>query len=431
MNSHRMLCLHPKRRYLMRQDGQPFFYLADTAWQLFHNLRLEEAKAYLDIRARQGFNVIQAVALAEYSGLNKPNAYGRRPLLLNDGFYDPARPDLGSGYDYWQHMDAIIDYAAEKGLYIGLLPTWGDKFNVKWGSGPEIFNKDNAAVYAGWLAARHAGRDNIVWILGGDRPLENDRHRDVIDAMGQAIRSAAPQHLITFHPPGGTSSVDQVAAKPYIDFHMIQSGHGLEAYQSWKILRRTASAEKKPFFDGEPRYEGHPACFIPDYDYFWDADDVRQNAWWNLMEGVCGHTYGHHSVWYFNRTSEDYWPYTWQEALHQPAAEQMVHLAKLRLSRPYFDFRPAPELVMDDSAVMAHQAAARGDTYAYIYSPLGLPVRSRLEFLGGKAIRAAWFDPRSGEEKPAHAVVPPLDSCFVPPSSGKGQDWVLILDRLD
>ena len=61
-------------RYLITEDGQPFFYLADTAWELFHRCDREEAKLYLEKRASQGFNDIQAVALAELDGLNTPNA---------------------------------------------------------------------------------------------------------------------------------------------------------------------------------------------------------------------------------------------------------------------------------------------------------------------------------------------------------------------
>ena len=53
------------RRYLMK-DGQPFFWLGDTAWELFHRLTREEADQYLKRRAEQEFTVIQAVALAEF-----------------------------------------------------------------------------------------------------------------------------------------------------------------------------------------------------------------------------------------------------------------------------------------------------------------------------------------------------------------------------
>jgi hypothetical protein len=41
----------------------------------------------------------------------------------------------------------VIDKAASLGLYTALLPTWGDKWNKKWGKGPEIFTPENAAVY--------------------------------------------------------------------------------------------------------------------------------------------------------------------------------------------------------------------------------------------------------------------------------------------
>ena len=64
------------KRYLVRADGTPFFYLGDTAWELFHRLNREEAERYLKRRAKQGFTVIQAVVLAELDGLHVPNPYG-------------------------------------------------------------------------------------------------------------------------------------------------------------------------------------------------------------------------------------------------------------------------------------------------------------------------------------------------------------------
>ncbi len=38
------------QRYLEFDDGSPFFYLGDTAWELFHRLTREEAQFYLLIR---------------------------------------------------------------------------------------------------------------------------------------------------------------------------------------------------------------------------------------------------------------------------------------------------------------------------------------------------------------------------------------------
>lgn len=52
------------KRFLQTSDGKPFFWLGDTAWELFHRLNREEAEMYLKNRAEKGFTVIQAVALA-------------------------------------------------------------------------------------------------------------------------------------------------------------------------------------------------------------------------------------------------------------------------------------------------------------------------------------------------------------------------------
>jgi hypothetical protein len=103
---------------------------------LFHRLNRAEAEKYLETRRQQGFNVIQAVILAEMDGLHTPNANGHLPLLGDD----PTRPNEF----YFRYDDEIIRLAADKGLYIGLLPTWGDKVHGGgWGVGPMIFNAEN------------------------------------------------------------------------------------------------------------------------------------------------------------------------------------------------------------------------------------------------------------------------------------------------
>lgn len=76
------------RHFLQYESGKPFFYQGDTAWELFHRTTREEADLYLQNRASKGFNVIQAVALAECDGVGTPNSYGHLPLIDRN----PARP---------------------------------------------------------------------------------------------------------------------------------------------------------------------------------------------------------------------------------------------------------------------------------------------------------------------------------------------------
>lgn len=160
-----MRTLKVQGRCLAWDDGTPFFYLGDTAWELFHRLNREEMDHYFAERARQGFTAVQAVALAEFEGVTVPNAYGRLPLHFADGLPDPTNPDLDAGYSYWDHVDYAVEAAAQRGLFLVILPTWGDKFHLCWGKGPEIFDEANAYAYGKWIAARYAtsGTSSGCW----------------------------------------------------------------------------------------------------------------------------------------------------------------------------------------------------------------------------------------------------------------------------
>ncbi|MBN2593675.1 MAG: DUF4038 domain-containing protein, partial [Sedimentisphaerales bacterium] len=53
--SHGRLKVSDNKRFIVHEDGAPFFYLGDTAWEFFHRLNREEAQKYLEIRRKQGF----------------------------------------------------------------------------------------------------------------------------------------------------------------------------------------------------------------------------------------------------------------------------------------------------------------------------------------------------------------------------------------
>ena len=95
--SHGKLKVSDNNRYLVFEDGTPFFYLGDTGWELFHRLNKEETEKYLENRRGKGFTVIQAVVLAELDGLNTPNAEGNKPLIEND----PLKPNEA----YFEHVE--------------------------------------------------------------------------------------------------------------------------------------------------------------------------------------------------------------------------------------------------------------------------------------------------------------------------------------
>jgi Protein of unknown function (DUF4038)/Putative collagen-binding domain of a collagenase len=432
-------------RFLVTQDGKPFFWLGDTAWELFHRLNREEADQYLGNRAAKGFTVIQAVALAELDGLNDPNPYGHRPLLNND----PTTPDVkdGARNDYWDHVDYIVKKAGTLGLYIGFLPTWGDKYNKGGGAGPEIFTPQNAERYGEWLGRRYKDAPNLIWVLGGDRALQTDTHKEVVRAMARGLRKGdGGAHLMTFHPRGGASSSDHLHNDDWLDFNMRQNGHVAEFTGRYDKTREDYERMPiKPVLDGEPIYEDHPVSFKAKELGHSVASDVRRPLYWDLFTGAFGHTYGHHSVWQMWRPGRN--PInnplmSWAEALDQPGAAQMQHGRRLMESRPFLTRIPDDSLLVThkpDRAEIATAVPGAGTkrfaatrdaegSYAMIYAPTGRKFKVNLAKLSGEKLRGWWFNPRDGKATPIGEWAKTGEREFITPTPGEDLDWVLVLD---
>jgi hypothetical protein len=418
------------QRHLVTAEGAPFFWLGDTAWELFHRLNREEATLYLEDRASKGFTVIQAVALAELDGLNTPNAYGHRPLIEND----PTRPDVKEGpeNDYWDHVDFVVNKAGSLGLYMGFLPTWGDKWHKNGGTGPLVFTPENAEIYGRFLGERY--RDHgLVWILGGDKLVGEGEER-VLDAMARGLKQGdGGAHLMTFHPTGQYSSAIWFHDAPWLDFNMVQTGHTMDRDNYTSVAAEYQRTPVKPVLDGEPGYENIPHAFNSANPRL-EAIHARRFCYWALFSGAFGHTYGCNDIWQMwqpGRKPVISAQLPWNEAIHLPGAGQMRHARALIESGPYFDRMPDPSLVAPpNGGGIDYKAACRAPDarYALVYFPVGNPAVIRTFLLKGPRLTAHWYDPRTGEHQPLPAVevAPWKTTTFQPPQVD--QDWVLILE---
>ena len=428
------LKLSDNHRFLVKEDGSPFFWLGDTAWELFHRLNRESAETYLKTRAQQRFTIVQAVVLAEFDGLHTRNAYGELPLK-ND---DPAQPNEA----YFKHVDWIVDAAARNGLYVAMLPTWGDKWNKGGGDGPSIFTPENAGPYGEWIAQRYKDRTNLVWILGGDRGVTNDTQRSIIKALALGLRKGdGGAHLISFHPNGGAGSAQIFHNEDWLDFNMRQNGHGIEFTGRYDATGADYARKPiKPILDGEPIYEGHPISFDAKNKGYSLAADVRRALYWDLFSGAFGHTYGHHSVWQFfdeGRKPVNNPLMPWTEAIEQPGARQMQHGRRLIESRPFLTRIPDDTLIVPSSVPTAmpgngsrHFCATRDEagTFAFIYVPVGRAVTVKLDAIKGAKLRAWWYDPRTGETRQIAEFDRAATRTFEPPQPGELTDFVLVID---
>jgi hypothetical protein len=433
--SHGSLKVSENQRFLVHADGTPFFYLGDTAWELFHRLNREEADKYLENRAAKGFTVIQAVAIAELDGHKDPNPYGHLPLTG----LDPARRATrdGPANDYWDHVDYVVDKANSLGLYIGFLPTWGRY----WHDQAPLFTPQNAEVYGEWLGRRYKDKA-LIWILGGDRPIENDTHGEIIRAMARGLRRGdGGSHLMTLHPPGGNGSSTWFHNDDWLDFNMRQNGHVAEFTGRYDKTREDYDRMPiKPVIDGEPIYEDHPVSFDAKKLGHSISSDVRRPLYWDLFSGAFGHTYGHHSVWQMwqpgrNPINNPLMP--WFEAIDQPGAGQMQYGRRLMESRPFLSRVPDDSIVVTDRVPTSVPGAGRyrfaatrdaDGSYAMVYAPVGRAFKVRMDAIKGAKVKAWWYNPRNGQATVIDEFANTGEREFLPPDKGEMLDWVLVLD---
>lgn len=427
------LQVSPNGRHLQTVDGSPFFYLGDTAWELFHRLSREEANRYLEDRARKGFTVIQAVALAEIDGLTVPNAYGALPLENRD----PSRPNEA----YFAHVDFVVERAESLGLHIGFLPTWGKYW--KTGDPTRIFTPDNARVFGRYLGQRYRTR-SLIWILGGDQNVVTEEERATIDSLAAGLREGdGGAHLITFHPRGPGQSSRQLQDAPWLDFHMSQSSHAARDHDTGLYAEHDlALTPLRPTLDGEPRYECIPVGFyLRDHNRLdrFDDYDIRQAAWWSVMAGACGHTYGNNSIWQMwqpSRTPAINANIPWHEALDHPGARQLGLLRRFMDTNAFQSLVPDQKLIVDGPtsgpAKIRAMRAADGSRVV-IYSARGEPFTLDQSVMRASYVRQSWFDPRYGVSHEFRLSGREWDQqtfqTYTPPTSGRGQDWVLVLEK--
>ncbi|TXK23454.1 DUF4038 domain-containing protein [Pontibacter qinzhouensis] len=427
-------------RYFTKENGDPFFWLGDTGWLLFGKLNREDAELYLENRREKGFNVIQVMVLHSVGAVN---AYGDTALVNKN----VATPKVTEGnsfsdstqYDYWDHMDYIVDLAAEKGLYMAMVPVWGT--NVKEGH----VNQAQGETYAAWLADRYKDRPNIIWLNGGD--IRGTDSLEVWLRMGTTLREKDKNHLITFHPRGRTTSSVWFHNEDWLDFNMFQSGHRNYAQDTtagelhygednWRfIVGDMKLTPPKPTLDGEPSYEMIPQGLHNPENPYWGASDVRRYGYWSVFAGGAGYTYGHNTVMQMLQSTDEGSAFggkgVWDDAIDHPGAMQMVHLKTLMLSRPYFERVPDQTLVAKQPGdKYDYQIATRGKDYAFIYTYNGKNISVNMGKIEGDNVKASWFNPKKGtfteleETFPNKGVVE-----FNPPGEPRdGNDWVLVLD---
>jgi hypothetical protein len=441
-------------RYLVARDGKPFFYMADTAWGLF-SMNREDIDLYLKDRAAKKFTVIQAVA-ANYTGLDRPNPYGATVFTKSLPATTPAGTKLDPNLEYFKNVDYAVNEANSLGMYVAMVAIWGKAYvNEKH----SIMDRASAYRYGLFLGTRYREK-RVIFVLGGDWYPEGTE--EIWRAMATGMNAGdGGNHLITYHPTGIQSSSRWFQNDAWLSFNMVQSRHIVLNRSYEMIAQDWQRTPPKPVVDGESAYEGivdDLVTYKPGVPLI-QAEDVRRIAYCAVFAGAAGFAYGSQGVWNYTspaagatvaaRSAYGLPAVSLEEALARPAGSQLQFLRALIESRPMLTRIPDEWLVVNDpmSTTERIQGTRSSDgSYIFVYTSMGKPVRVRLrdkiyDNLSGKSYKAWWFDPRNGtataigefprteagdRESDVHRG--DISKEFTPPTSGPGNDWVLVLD---
>ncbi|MEN8228295.1 MAG: glycoside hydrolase family 140 protein [Bacteroidota bacterium] len=452
--------------------GKPVFVNNYTAWRLLVNGSREDISELIKITSSQKFNMISCVILN--ADTTRSSIYGTSPLAFDSsGNPDPLKPNTTPGadpeiagqYDYWDHVDYLVDYAAKIGMYVSLHPTWGDWVSGSWyGPVPKdtiIFNESNAYAYGQWLGRRYGSRNNLIWMIGGDRSavydLDDGIHdfREVWSSMAKGLRDgenalynkdklAEYDHiLISFHPRKYLpNSSEWFHSDPWLAFNSVQDA---PYDQIVSIPHDYELSPKKPTWLFEGRYEGRMSAW-----------GVRYQAYQTVFAGGFGHTYGSEN-WHF--------PPNWKELTMLPGSNQMAYLyavsREIWSDQEYLDRMPDQAMISGENGFTYGDGEfdAKGNkkeapvfsdritairsmngNWAMAYSANGRDITLDLSHLAHGKLNAYWFNPRNGKwwlkGNELDKITPFLkdvvtgkgEKTFNPPGDeSDANDWVLVL----
>lgn len=382
--------------HLIGPDGRPFFWLADTAWNLWCRGEPADWDGYLSHRSRQGFNVVQFVA-GWWRGCTQP-IHGR-PFDLEGGklVYNPAA---------WASLDRLFDRIAAHGLVAAPINLW-TLTDVDPG---KVLSEEQCVEVAKRQVERWDG-PNVVWMLGGDGDYTSPDADARWKRIGRAVFGDRPETVATMHPCGTTWVGQAFATEPWYRIATIQSGHGSsESDLKFLVDEGYAHAWKRlqmPFLNLEPNYEDARSYGAR---LHLKAYHVRRASYWSLLVAPpAGVTYGNGSVWMWAQREgevaenhDDSWVgKPWSAQMSTPGTRSMTVLRRFFESLPWTELRPAPELVADQPGnrdVRRWLAAARtrDGSLVVVYSPTVQTV----DVVDGGAYRWRAVDPSDGRGFP-------------------------------
>ena len=275
--THGRLKVDSSGRFLTANDGTYFPWVADTSWDLVDAASSDQAASLMENRRAQGYTTLQVMAcgLATY-----PAVTGAAFPFTGSNLSNPDNT-------WFNNVDSLVSVAAGKGLVIALWGIWALNYGVF--SNPYItqFSSGQATNFGTFLGNRYGSATNVVFGNGGDyAPPASGATATNYNALGAALKAAAPNTLITCHcgtsGASGYNSASDFQSQSWLDFSGSQTSQ-------WSLNNADAinvsttgynASPTKPTTNLESAYENSPINFNSANGFF-STFDSRQQMWWS------------------------------------------------------------------------------------------------------------------------------------------------------
>ena len=428
--------------YYTHADGTPFFWLGDTNWQAFTNLSTtvcnypgctcgSQFKHIVDDRVEKGFTVYQTYFVPE-------GGNGEKSLWLDSGH---KYPDTDVFND---KVDGMFEYLHGEGLVIAL----GLGCHTSTMSRMKL---EDFLRFTRYVVARYACY-SVVWISGQeitDNSASATAGYSAFECYMEA--SSLIEELDGYGHPNSAHMYPMVIEderatrldkEPWHDSWTLQNGHcviqPVDFYKGYYEARITGVV--KPFVEGEANYEDINCGGFTGYDL------NRNSAWYAMLSGAAGFTYGTTGIWASSFSTSDYTGWLgdtssfsydpWYMGLDKPGSFEVSYMKDFFTAiGPWYDLIPQ----FDSSS--AASFLRRGKTALAVTEDASLAVayfyNTRTDSTGTirylddtKTYDAYWFNPRTGKYIPVATGVHSEDGCYTLPDRPDKQDWVFLLTSL-
>jgi hypothetical protein len=431
-------------RHLVDASDRPFLYFATTPWMIGVNATREEARLYLDDRKAAGVNTVQVIAVPwednpskgwwVSTGVNRDN---ERPFT-NESDFASFRDS------YFSTIEYVVDQAKLRDMQVALAPMWPGCCDEGWVDEMRANSVDKFRAYGRYLGQKFGPKDNLMWIIGGDRNAETvDLPR--YEALVAGIRENDTRHMMTFHPgsDADTRHIDQ----------SWRTLDGVYTYGPEFAGSAGTNTVKHIYVKTHEAYNRTAVQPIILLEAFYEREHgsptsrIRRQPYWSVLAGSTGFAYGN-NYWNMRQT-----PDNWQAHLHDPGFDDFAIAAQFFRRYRWWELVPDQSRTWVTAGYGTYQVdlndatgsndyvttAATNDKrlmIAYIPAAGNLTASRTLtvntDQFSSAQLKSEWVNPVNGNSTGANMFARGGGRQFASPGGNtEANDWVLVISAVD